>query len=70
LALILATSMPLAAAAAVAVVARFVTILVDVLVAGAGWTWGREHHLIDDDLTEGALLKVDPDRAGSREEER
>jgi len=47
LALILATVMPLAAAAAVAVVIRFLTILVDVLVAAAGWTWGREHDLID-----------------------
>lgn len=47
LALILATVMPFAAAAAAAVVMRFLTILVDVLVAGAGWTWGREHDLLD-----------------------
>ena len=47
LALILATVMPLAAAAAVAVVIRFLTILIDVLVAGAGWVWGREHELLD-----------------------
>ena len=63
LALVLATSMPLAAAAAVAVVARFITIVVDVAVAGAGWTWGREHHLITDDLDEGALLTPDSDQA-------
>ena len=50
LALVLATSMPLAAAVAVAVVSRFLTIAVDVLVAGGGWMWGRGHHLIDDDL--------------------
>lgn len=56
LALILATVMPLAAAAAVAVVMRFLTILVDVLVAAAGWTWGREHNLIDGDRRE----RVDP----------
>lgn len=61
LALILATVMPLAAAAAVAVVIRFLTILVDVLVAGAGWTWGREHHLLD----AGALEPVDPPPATS-----
>ena len=67
LALVLATSMPLAAAAAVAVVARFITIVVDVVAAGAGWTWGREHHLITDDLGEGALLTADPDRPGSTE---
>jgi glycosyltransferase 2 family protein len=59
LTLILATTMPIAAAAAVAVVSRFVTIVIDVVVAGAGWTWGREHHLIADDLTEGALLTAD-----------
>ena len=67
LALVLATSMPLAAAAAVAVVARFITIVVDVVAAGAGWTWGREHHLITDDLGEGALLTADPDGPGSTE---
>lgn len=47
LALVLATSMPLAAAAAVAVVMRFLTIFVDVTLAGAGWRWGRENHLLD-----------------------
>jgi hypothetical protein len=50
LTLILATSLPLAAALAVAVVSRFLTIAVDVLVAGAGWLWGRGHDLLDDDL--------------------
>ena len=70
LTLILATTMPVAAAAAVAVVSRFVTIIVDVVVAGAGWTGGREHHLIAESLGEGALLTPDSEPAESPEGER
>ena len=61
LALILATSMPFAAAVAVAVVSRFLTIAVDVLVAGAGWMWGRGHDLLDDDLEALAVPVPDGD---------
>ena len=46
LALVLVTLMPLSAATAVVVVARFLAILTDVLVAALGWTWGRRHHLV------------------------
>jgi glycosyltransferase 2 family protein len=69
LTLILATSMPLAAAAAVAVVARFVTIVVDVLVAGGGWVWGRERRLIDDGLSQGALVLADDGATGDQPDE-
>jgi hypothetical protein len=46
LALLLVTLMPLSAATAVVVVARFLAILADLLVAGSGWAWGRRHHLL------------------------
>lgn len=34
------------AAAAVVVVARFLSIVVDIVLALAGWVWGRTHHLL------------------------
>ena len=46
LALLLVTLMPLPAATAVVVVARFLAVLADLLVAGFGWAWGRRHHLL------------------------
>lgn len=46
LALLLLTLMPLSAATAVVVVARFLAILADLVVAGSGWAWGRRHHLL------------------------
>jgi uncharacterized membrane protein YbhN (UPF0104 family) len=46
LALLLVTLMPLPAATAVVVISRFLTVLVDVVVAGLGWAWGRAHHLL------------------------
>ena len=46
LALMLVTLMPLSAATAVVVVARFLAMLTDLLVAAFGWTWGRRHHLV------------------------
>ncbi|QIM21451.1 UPF0104 family protein [Phycicoccus sp. HDW14] len=46
LALLLVTFMPLSAATAVVVVARFLAIVADLVVAGAGWAWGRRHHLL------------------------
>ncbi len=46
LALLLVTFMPVSAATAVVVVARFLAVVSDLLVAGAGWAWGRRHHLL------------------------
>ncbi|MBM6405928.1 flippase-like domain-containing protein [Phycicoccus sp. CSK15P-2] len=46
LALLLVTFMPLSAATAVVVVARFLAVVSDLLVAGGGWAWGRRHHLL------------------------
>ncbi|NHA67998.1 lysylphosphatidylglycerol synthase domain-containing protein [Phycicoccus flavus] len=46
LALLLVTFMPLSAATAVVVVARFLAVVADLLVAGGGWAWGRRHHLL------------------------
>lgn len=46
LVLLLATQMPVAAATAVVVVARFLTVLADVVWAGVGWLWGRAHGLL------------------------
>ena len=46
LALLLVTLMPLPAATAVVVVARFLAVLADLLLAGAAWAWGRRHHLL------------------------
>lgn len=48
LVLLLTTQMTLSAATAVVVVARFLTILADVVWAGAGWLWGRSHGLLPD----------------------
>jgi hypothetical protein len=46
LALLLVTLMPLPAATAVVVVARFLAVLADLSLAGAAWLWGRRHHLL------------------------
>ncbi|MBR7743455.1 flippase-like domain-containing protein [Phycicoccus sp. BSK3Z-2] len=46
LALLLVTFMPFGAATAVVVVARFLAVVADLLVAGGGWLWGRRHHLL------------------------
>ena len=43
---VLVTLMPLSAATAVVVVARFLAVLADLLVAALGWAWGRRHHLL------------------------
>ncbi len=48
LVLLLVTSMTVPAATAVVVVARFWTILADVLWALVGWLWARAHHLLPD----------------------
>lgn len=46
LVLLLTTQMSLSAATAVVVVARFLTVLGDVLWAAAGWLWAKSHHLL------------------------
>ncbi|WP_201465937.1 lysylphosphatidylglycerol synthase domain-containing protein [Janibacter melonis] len=48
LVVLLATSMPVAAATAVVVVARFYSVVADVAWAGIGWLWARAHHLLPD----------------------
>lgn len=48
--LLLATQLSLSAAAAVVVVARFLTVLADVAWAAAGWLWGRSHDLLPEHL--------------------
>lgn len=50
--LLLATQLSLSAAAAVVVVARFLTVLGDVVWAAAGWLWGRSHQLLPEPLSE------------------
>lgn len=48
--LLLATQVSVSAAAAVVVVARFLTVLGDVVWAAAGWLWGRSHDLLPEHL--------------------
>lgn len=48
LTLILATAIPTPAAAAVAIVSRFIVTVVDVLAALVGWLYARSHHLISE----------------------
>lgn len=55
--LLLTTQLSLSAATAVVVVARFLTVLGDVVWAAAGWLWARSHHLL-------------PERPRDRHEER
>ncbi|MEO7069092.1 MAG: lysylphosphatidylglycerol synthase domain-containing protein [Nostocoides sp.] len=43
---VLGTVLPVATATAVVILSRFLTVVTDVLVALAGWTWGRRHHLL------------------------
>ncbi|HEY3534755.1 MAG TPA: lysylphosphatidylglycerol synthase domain-containing protein [Pedococcus sp.] len=46
LVLLLGPVISVPAAAAVVVVARFLTVLADVVFAGLGWAWARRHHLV------------------------
>lgn len=46
LTLILASTMPVPAGTAVAIVSRFVVTVVDVLAAAGGWAYARRHHLV------------------------
>lgn len=48
---LLTTQMSLSAATAVVVVARFLTVLADVVWAGIGWLWAKSHHLLPGDTT-------------------
>lgn len=47
--LILSTAIPTPAAAAVAIVSRFIVTIVDVVAALSGWLYGRSHHLVSRD---------------------
>lgn len=49
--LLLTTQMPVSAATAVVVVARFLTVLADVVWAAVGWLWAKSHHLLPGDDT-------------------
>ena len=46
LTLILSTAMPTPAAAAVAIMSRFIVTIVDVVAALGGWLYARSHHLV------------------------
>lgn len=48
LTLVLSTAIPVPAAAAVAIVSRFIVTIVDVLAALGGWAYARSHHLVSD----------------------
>ncbi|WP_330472751.1 lysylphosphatidylglycerol synthase domain-containing protein [Terrabacter sp. C0L_2] len=48
LTLILSTAIPTPAAAAVAIMSRFIVTIVDVLAALGGWLYARSHHLISE----------------------
>lgn len=47
--LVLVTVLPVPTATAVVILSRFLTVVTDVLVAAAGWIWGRQHHLLGAD---------------------
>lgn len=49
LVLLLTTQMPVLSATAVVVVARFLTVVADVVWALAGWLWAKNHNLLPDD---------------------
>ncbi|MBK9475299.1 MAG: flippase-like domain-containing protein [Tetrasphaera sp.] len=49
LVVLLGSLMPIAAATAVVVIARFLSVVADVLLAGASWLWARAHHLLPED---------------------
>src|SRR6478735_5768673 len=48
LTLVLATAIPTPAAAAVAIMSRFIVTVVDVVCAGGGWLYARSHHLVSE----------------------
>src|SRR6478735_7647411 len=58
LTLILSTAMPTPAAAAVAIMSRFIVTIVDVLAALGGWLYARSHHLLTERQAEKSDLAV------------
>ena len=58
LTIILSTAMPTPAAAAVAIMSRFIVTIVDVLAALGGWLYARSHHLITERKAEQSDLTV------------
>ncbi|MCU1535744.1 MAG: hypothetical protein JWP82_95 [Humibacillus sp.] len=52
LTLILSVAIPTPAAAAVAIVSRFIVTVIDVLAALAGWLYARSHHLVGEGRTD------------------
>jgi uncharacterized membrane protein YbhN (UPF0104 family) len=58
LTIILSTAMPTPAAAAVAIMSRFIVTIVDVLAALGGWLYARSHHLITERQAEQSDLTV------------
>ncbi|MEK4241611.1 lysylphosphatidylglycerol synthase domain-containing protein [Janibacter sp. FSL W8-0316] len=57
--LLLATSMSISAATAVVVVARFLTVLADVVWAAVGWLWAKTHDLLPSPAGPGAAPQGD-----------
>ena len=57
--LLLATSMSVSAATAVVVVARFLTVLADVVWAAVGWLWAKTHDLLPSPAGPGAAPQGD-----------
>jgi len=53
LTIILSVAMPAPAAAAVAIVSRFIVTIIDVLAALGGWLYARSHHLVSERRAEG-----------------
>jgi uncharacterized membrane protein YbhN (UPF0104 family) len=58
LTIIISTAMPTPAAAAVAIMSRFIITIVDVLAALGGWLYARSHHLITERQAEQSDLTV------------
>jgi hypothetical protein len=63
LTLILSTAIPTPAAAAVAIMSRFIVTVVDVLAALAGWLYARSHHLVGERRVDSDVT-VQADEAG------
>jgi uncharacterized membrane protein YbhN (UPF0104 family) len=61
LTVILSTAMPTSAAAAVAIMSRFIVTIVDVLAALGGWLYARSHHLVSE--RRGRAVPADEDIA-------
>ncbi len=64
LTLILSVALPTPAAAAVAIVSRFIVTLVDVLAALVGWLYARSHHLVSERRDKRAEVGAEADQTG------